>query len=275
MAEKDLVKITQEYYDSEEADNFYYHIWGGEDIHVGIYPTPETPVKEASQRTVATMITMLPHLSKDTTILDIGAGYGGAARYIAKEFGCKVDCLNLSETENKRNRERNKQAGLSELVSVTTGNFEQLPFRDEKYDIVWSQDAILHSDRKKKVFEEAHRVLKPGGVFILTDPMQSDDCPDGVLDPILERIHLKEMGSVQRYRQLAKELGMQELAVKEMPEQLVNHYSHVLQAVENNYDDIIKKSNEAYIQKMMNGLQHWIEGGKKNYLNWGILVFKK
>jgi len=274
MAEKDLVQITQEYYDSEDADNFYYHIWGGEDIHVGIYPDPETTVKEASQRTVATMTTMLPRLDENTTILDIGSGYGGAARYIAKQFGCKVDCLNLSETENKRNRERTEEAGLSDLVSVTTGNFEQLPFRENKYDIVWSQDSILHSDRKRKVFAEAHRVLKPGGIFILTDPMQSDDCPDGVLDPILERIHLKEMGSVQRYRQLAQELDMKELEVKEMPEQLVNHYSHVLGALEENYDEIIQKSSKDYIERMKKGLQHWIDGGKKGYLNWGILVFK-
>jgi len=264
MVEKDLVQITQEYYDSEEADNFYYHIWGGEDIHVGIYPEPETTVKEASQRTVATMITMLPPLDANTTILDIGSGYGGAARYIAKQFGCKVDCLNLSETENKRNRERTKEAGLEDLVSVT-----------KKYDIVWSQDAILHSDRKRKVFAEAYRVLKPGGIFILTDPMQSDDCPEGVLDSILERIHLKEMGSVRRYRTFARELEMREIDVKEMPKQLVNHYSHVLQAVQENYDEITEKSGKAYIEKMTKGLQHWIDGGKQSYLNWGILVFKK
>lgn len=68
---------------------------------------------------------------------------------------------------------------------------------------------------------------------------------------------------------------MTEVVINEMPEQLVNHYSRVLQEVENNYDDIIRKSSETYIQRMMNGLKHWIAGGKKGYLNWGILVFKK
>jgi sarcosine/dimethylglycine N-methyltransferase len=275
MSEKNLVQITQEYYDSEEADNFYFHIWGGEDIHIGIYAPFETPVKTASRNTVAAMVEVLPGINKDTKILDIGSGYGGAARYLASEYGCKVDCLNLSATENKRNDERNREVGLDHLISVTTGNFEDLPFDAESYDIVWSQDAILHSDKKERVFQEVNRVLKPGGVFILTDPMQSDDCPEGVLDPVLERIHLKEMGSVKRYREIASKLGMEEVVAKEMPEQLVNHYSRVLQEVERNYDEIIKKSSEAYIQRMMNGLKHWIEGGKQGYLNWGILVFKK
>ena len=31
-----VVKTAQEYYDSDDADNFYYHVWGGEDIHVGL-----------------------------------------------------------------------------------------------------------------------------------------------------------------------------------------------------------------------------------------------
>lgn len=275
MNEKDLVQITQAYYDSEDADNFYYHIWGGEDIHIGIYAPFETPVKIASRNTVSTMLEALPGINASKKILDIGAGYGGAARYLADKYGCQVDCLNLSKTENKRNEQRSKEAGLDKLISVTTGNFEQLPFADAQYDIVWSQDAILHSDKKERVFEEANRVLKPGGVFIFTDPMQSDHCPEGVLEPILNRIHLKEMGSVKRYRAIAKELGMEEISVHEMPDQLINHYTRVLQEVERNYADIIQKSSEEYIQKMMNGLRHWIEGGKKGYLNWGILVFKK
>jgi len=31
------VNVAREYYNSEDADNFYYFIWGGEDIHVGMY----------------------------------------------------------------------------------------------------------------------------------------------------------------------------------------------------------------------------------------------
>jgi sarcosine/dimethylglycine N-methyltransferase len=41
------------------------------------------------------------------------------------------------------------------------------------------------------VLGEVNRVLKPmAGRFVFTDPMRADDCPEGVLDPILARIHL-------------------------------------------------------------------------------------
>ncbi len=57
------------------------------------------------------------------------------------------------------------------------GVFEDIPEPDASVDVVWSQDAILHSDQREKVLPEVFRVLKPGGEFIFTDPMQADDVP--------------------------------------------------------------------------------------------------
>ncbi len=124
--EQDLVKVTQDYYDSSDADSFYYHIWGGEDIHVGLYQSDEEPISQASQRTVQKMRSMLPSLNKNSKVLDLGAGYGGAARFLAQEVGCKVWCYNLSEKENERNEEKNQQLGLDKLIEVHQGNFEKL-----------------------------------------------------------------------------------------------------------------------------------------------------
>lgn len=275
MSEKNLVEITKNYYDSKEADEFYFHVWGGEDIHIGIYDKKHQSIKEASRNTVLKMVKKIPPIKKNSKILDIGSGYGGAARYLAKKYGCKVDCLNLSETENERNRELTKKAELDELVTVTMGNFEKIPFERESYDIVWSQDALLHSNRKEKVFREVARVLKPEGRFIFTDPMQSDDCPDGALKDVLPRIHLEELGSVRLYRRLANRADLERVLIKEMPGQLVKHYTTVLETLNEQYDTVVKKSSEAYIKNMITGLKHWIEAGEKGYLNWGILQFQK
>ena len=274
MTEQNLTLVTKAYYDSREADEFYYHIWGGEDIHVGIYDN-EHAIKDASRNTVIKMANILPELNANTLLLDIGSGYGGAARYLAAQYGCKVDCLNLSETENKRNEQLTAAAGLTDQIHIMSGNFEDMPTADSAYDVVWSQDAILHSDKKQQVFQEVFRVLKSGGYFIFTDPMQSDDCPEGVLQPVLDRIHLKEMGSVEWYRNMLKQIGFKEEQILEMPDQLTRHYRRVLEEVEQNYDNIVLKSGKEYIDRMMVGLNHWITAGEKGYLNWAIFLFKK
>src|SRR5690606_14939690 len=105
MTDASVVDTTERYYDSQDADEFYFHIWGGEDIHVGIYETPTQPVREASRHTVEAMAAELGELGAAQRVLDVGAGYGGAGRYLAQRFGCHVTCLNLSETQNRRNRE--------------------------------------------------------------------------------------------------------------------------------------------------------------------------
>ena len=274
MSDKKLVETTKTYYDSTDADEFYHTIWGGEDIHVGIYELADESIFQASKRSIQTMVSHLPPITEDTRILDLGAGYGGAARYLAARFLCQVECLNLSETENARNREKNKAVRLEDHITVTAGNFEELPYEDDSFDIVWSEEAFLHSGNKDKVFEQARRVLKPGGRLIFTDPMQAEDCPESVLQPILDRIHLEELGSVERYRELAAKHGFSEKEVVEMPEQLVNHYSAVLNELKRKEHTLSKVVSRDYIERMKKGLQHWIDGGKKGYLNWGILHFE-
>ena len=101
-----LHKITEVYYDSREADNFYFNIWGGEDIHIGLYEETQD-IAQASRATVTRMANAIPNLNTNTQLIDLGSGYGGAARYLANKFGCNVSCLNLSNVQNETNRRLN------------------------------------------------------------------------------------------------------------------------------------------------------------------------
>ena len=277
MAEtqQNLVDITRDYYDSKDADTFYYHIWGGEDIHVGMYLSDNDSIGMASRQTVEEMASVLDTLNEDSFILDIGAGYGGAARHLAAKFGCQVDCLNLSETENQRNKEKNEQAGLQNKINVYYGNFEDMPFEDEKYDIIWCQDAILHSDNKPKVISEVRRLLKKGGSFVFTDPMQADHADPGMLQPVLDRIHLKELGSVKKYCKLAKENGLEEVSIQEMPDKIATHYGRVLNELESREKELSDLVSDQYISNMKTGLKNWVKFGNEGHLNWAIMHFRK
>jgi sarcosine/dimethylglycine N-methyltransferase len=271
-----VVKTAQDYYNSDDADNFYYHVWGGEDIHIGIYEAAEEAIADASQRTVAAMASQCRmDLGPATRVLDVGAGYGGAARWLARKFGCGVTCLNLSEAQNGRNRHMSTEQGLGRLIEVVDGSFEEIPAADGTFDLAWSQDAILHSGHRDRVLDEVDRVLKPGAEFIFTDPMQADDCPPGVLQPVLERIHLDSLGSVAFYRQQAQRLGWEELALFDLTPQLVTHYSRVRQELESRREQLGNRVSEPYMERMIQGLGHWIEAGKNGYLSWGILHFRK
>lgn len=269
------VQKAEEYYDSSEADAFYKNVWGGEDIHIGIYNTPDEEIAQASRRTVETMALQIPGLGRKTRVIDLGAGYGGSARHLAGTYGCRVTCLNLSETQNDLNRDKNAETDLDALIDVVHGSFEDIPVEDASVDLVWSQDAILHSGDRPRVLDEISRVLAPGGHVIFTDPMQADDVPDGVLQPILDRIHLTTLGSFAFYRDEFAKRGFSEVQLSPMLNQLRTHYFRVGEDLKRRYDEIVRLSGKTYVDNMLRGLEHWVDGADKGYLAWGILHFKK
>ncbi len=270
----EVVRQAKDYYDSQDADEFYYNIWGGEDLHLGIYEYEDEPVFDASRRTIETMAAQV-HLDEKTRVLDIGAGYGGAARFLSAAYGCPVTCLNLSEKENSRNRQKNREQELDKLIEVIDGNFESLPFEKESFEVVWSEDAILHSGEKDRVISEVARVLGKGGDFVFTDPMQADDCPEGVLDPILKRINLDSLGSVRLYRQLAAQNNLKEINVIDLARYLPIHYDRVYRELKDRYDEMQKMVSREYLDNMLTGLRRWVDGGHRGYLNWALMHFQK
>jgi sarcosine/dimethylglycine N-methyltransferase len=270
----DVVRTAREYYNSDDADAFYHNVWGGEDIHIGLYSGPSERIAIASERTVSTMAARLHRLDAQSHVVDLGAGYGGAARWLAARTGCRVTCVNLSETQNARNRALTEAAGLASKIKVLDGSFEDVPCPTDGFDVVWSQDSILHSGDRAHVLREIDRLLKPGGEVIFTDPMQADDCPDGVLAPVLERIHLDSLGSIGFYRQQARDLGWHEAAVLPMTEQLVNHYTRVREELVERRAELLESVSPEFLDRMVRGLGHWIDAGRRGYLAWGILHFR-
>lgn len=269
------IETARDYYNSDDADHFYATVWGGEDIHIGLYRDADEPIADASRRTVARMAELVAPIDADTRVLDLGSGYAGSVRWLASAFGCRCTALNLSERENERGRELNAAAGLADHIDVIEGAFEDLPFDDASFDLLWSQEAFLHSGDRPRVLAEAVRVLAPGGRFVFTDPMRSNDCPEGVLAPILERLHLTDLGSPRFYRKTLEDLGLECVTFEDHSDQLTHHYDRVRAELLARREELAGKVSDAYAQRMARGLQHWVNGGEAGHLAWGIFVFRK
>lgn len=270
------VKTAQAYYDSDDADRFYAIIWGGEDIHVGLYQHPDEPIAQASRRTVAHMAARLAGLKPGARILDLGAGYGGAARYLAREHGAHVTCLNLSQVENARNRTLTAKQGLGGRIDVHHGAFENLSYPDASFDIVWSQDAFLHSADRAKVLAGAARVLRPGGELIFTDPMRADTIADpAALKPVYERIHLPNLGSFAFYREQLDALGLEDGGTQDLSGQLRTHYARVRAELTARPAELKGHVSGAYVARMLDGLAHWVSAADQGQLAWGVIHYRK
>lgn len=102
-------------------------------------------------------------------VLDIGAGIGGPARYLAATFGCRVSGIDLTPGFVDAAQELTALCGLADKVDFTHGDAISLPFDDARFDHVTCFYVGMNLPDKPAVLAQALRVLKPGGSLIWTE----------------------------------------------------------------------------------------------------------
>ena len=195
-----LIMIDPPIYYDKSHIAFLQKLWGDG------YLSPGGP--EEVQRILGDV-----ELSK-ATVLDIGCGSGGITVSLFNDYGAqKVIGIDVEPDVCEVAAERVKKLGLQEdieIVKVKPGNF---PYDDASFDVVFSKDSIVHIENKEQLAKEIFRVLKPGGHFVGSDWLRSNDD-----DPSPEMLHyLKledlgfEMASPNRYTHALTEAGFQDV----------------------------------------------------------------
>jgi SAM-dependent methyltransferase len=113
----------------------------------------------------------LARLQPGLRVLDVGGGLGGPARTLAVEFGCRVTSIDLTETYVRAAEMLTERLGLGDRVTHRVGNALVLPFDDASFDVVWTQNSGMNIADKARLYAGFHRVLRPGGVLALQEPM--------------------------------------------------------------------------------------------------------
>ena len=105
-------------------------------------------------------------------VLDLCCGLGGPARFVAKEFGCSVTGIDLTNDYVSAGNELSKAVGLESKVKLLHGSVLDLPFSAGSFDVVYMMHVGMNIHEKERAAREAFRVLKPRGVFGVYDVMR-------------------------------------------------------------------------------------------------------
>lgn len=112
-------------------------------------------------------------------VLDVGSGVGGTSRCLAKEFGCRVTGIDLTDEYCRAAAMLSDRTGLAHLVDFRQGDATEMPFDDHSFDVVWTEHVAMNIPDKSRLYKEMHRVLKPGGTLAIYDVLA------GPTDPVL------------------------------------------------------------------------------------------
>jgi ubiquinone/menaquinone biosynthesis C-methylase UbiE len=101
---------------------------------------------------------------RDRDVLEIGFGLGTDLMQFARA-GARVSGVDLSPRHLELARRRFELAGIP--AQLQNADAEKLPFPDASFDVVYSFGVLHHTPDTERAFAEAHRVLRPGGLFIV------------------------------------------------------------------------------------------------------------
>jgi len=127
----------------------------------------------------------------DKVVLDVGFGTGGPAIALAtNHLAEKVVGIDVEPNLYDRARKIVDRADLAEKIDLLIVKPGPFPFADETFDIVFSKDSMVQIEDKAALFTEIIRVLKPGGVFVASDWLASDNPSEvAALDNFLGLVH--------------------------------------------------------------------------------------
>ena len=108
-------------------------------------------------------------ITADLSVLDIGSGVGGPARFLAATYGCQVTGVDLSEPFVDAARYLTERTGQSGQVSFQTASALELPFDDGGFDVVLLQHVAMNVADRPRLYREIRRVLKAAGRFATFD----------------------------------------------------------------------------------------------------------
>ncbi len=158
----------------------------------------------------------LAEIGPGSRVLDVCAGLGGPARFLAHRYGARVAALELHAGRALGCARLTRLVGLAALVAAVRGDARRLPFREGAFTAVVSQEGLLHVPDKALVLAECARVLITGGRLAFTDWIATSRLGDGERRRLGEWMAAVSIQTIPSYRQLLARAGFVAIDAKDL-----------------------------------------------------------
>jgi cyclopropane-fatty-acyl-phospholipid synthase len=206
-------------------------------------------LEEAQQAKLGLVCTKLG-LQAGERVLDVGCGWGSFAIHAATHYGVSVLGVTLSEEQVTLGRERVREAGLEDRVTIRLADYRELLPRPphEEFDAISSIGMVEHvgEERIDLYMRTLHDLLRPGGRLLnhgiakLMDFDTTDEgafserfvFPDGVPLPL------------SRIAQAMERTGLVVRHVEGLPEDYARTLTYWIEGYESRYDEAVRLAGE-------------------------------
>lgn len=150
-------------------------------------------------------------IDEDSYVLDVGCGVGITPCLLAKEYGCRVVGVDISETMLKRARERANRKKVEHQVEFKKATAQHLPFEDKVFDAVICESVVAFPKNKQKVVNEYARVAKSGGYVGMNEVTWIKTPPSDLVEYLSRALGQAKFLNPEGWKQLLKKAELKNI----------------------------------------------------------------
>jgi ubiquinone/menaquinone biosynthesis C-methylase UbiE len=207
----------------------------------------------------------LAGITERSRVLDLCAGLGGPARFVASRRHCGVVALEINAGRAAGARRLSGLVGLGRQIRVVRGDATTLPFAAAVFDACLSQEGLLHIGDKRAVLGEAHRVLAAGGRLAFTDWIAQPALGDRERRRLWEWMAATTLQTLDGYRKLLGQSGFTAVQAEDLTDVWRRILRERLQMFRRMRDDTVTRLGEARYEEydqLYTFFVGLVEGGK-------------
>jgi tocopherol O-methyltransferase len=263
-------KIIEHY---DIVSPYYYKLWG-EHLHHGYWIRGDES-KEQAQQQLIEHLARLAKIPLGAAILDVGCGFGASSLYLCKQFGAVSTGITISRVQVEMANAaaaRDRANARFSLMDAEAMTFEK-PF-----DVLWSVESISHYQDREKFFASAAKLIKPGGVFAITDWFKQ---PDLSRSDVRKYIHPIEQGmfvrleEIGRYEEFLRSSGMEILRREELTKHCARTWDLCLEIIGDAAFWALAAKHGKNFVRYLNSFRAMRAGFSSGTFVYGLLVARK
>jgi SAM-dependent methyltransferase len=144
----------------------------------------------------------------------VGCGIGLTPCHLAKNYGCQVVGVDLSEKMVEWSRKRATRKGVADRIELRVADAQQLPFEQDRFDAVLIESVNAFVPDKPRAFAEYARVLRPGGYVGMNEGTWVKSPPPAELLKFIERSMQAEFQPPEAWKALLSGAGLEITAAR-------------------------------------------------------------